>query len=145
MYNINNCMLWFWFPSLSMGITKENPRRKSVMVVVGATSPKQLSTSGHMSLNVRYGLFHPQGISIASRTYVNCIHALWKMRTPHHTCANHDAWPFLTRTRSNSSSWYTATWHAWTRNPFCNIIQRSSFSLISLLIKVILLALLTIF
>ncbi len=69
-------------------------------------------------------------LSIDSRAYVISQHARWPIRYPRPTCANQDAWVVITAKRLKANSIHTAPWHAWTRTPPLNIVQKAVFSLI---------------
>ncbi len=67
------------------------------------------------------------GLSIDSRAYVINQHARWPIRTPHPICAKQDAWVAISPKRPKMSSIHTAAWHAWTRTPARNIVQKAVF------------------
>ncbi len=55
----------------------------------------------------RRPLFTARVQSIASRMHVNSLHALWPIRAPRSTCANQDAWAFVTPRWPNANSIHT--------------------------------------
>ncbi len=86
--------------------------------------------SCHLSLHACNQSLFALGLSIDSRAYVVSQHALWPIRTVPPTCANQDVWVVIITKRPKVNSIHTANWHAWTRTPPLNIVQKVVFSLI---------------
>ncbi len=53
--------------------------------------------SGNLPMNGCYLSLLTNGISISSRSYANRLRVILPIKTPHPTCANQDAWAFVTR------------------------------------------------
>ncbi len=56
----------------------------------------------------------------------------WPTRTLRSTWANQNACVVITLKRPKTNSIHTAAWHAWTRTPPLNIVQKAVFTLIHL-------------
>ncbi len=69
-----------------------------------------------------------RGLSIDCRAHVISLHVRWSIRTPRPTCANQDAWAVITPKRPKKvNSIHTDAWHAWTRAPPRNIVQKAVY------------------
>ncbi len=88
-----------------------------------------VAASCHLSLRACNRSLFARGLSIDSRAYVIGLHPCWPIRAPLPTRANQDACLVITPKRSKANSTHTAAWHAWTRTPARNIVQKATLFL----------------
>ncbi len=103
------------------------------MVLINCTQTEPCAAAScHLSLCACYRSLFARGLSIDSRAYVISLHACRPIRTLGPNCANQDVWVVTTPKGPTANSIHTAVWHAWTRTPSLNIVQKAVFSLILL-------------
>ncbi len=103
---------------------------KRSLKIQAYTNHESVAANCHLSLHACNRLLFARRLSIDSRAYAISQHARWPIRTPCPTCTNQDAWAVITPKRAKANSIHTAAWHAWTRTPPLNIVQKAVFSII---------------